>query len=549
MSEHDPYLIQPYTRLSESKLWAIQENYFLHRGIDVFKKEVPFYISSNTFIAQHYAYLLFNFITEWRAQHPEYLHLPFTILELGAGSGKFSFYFLKAFQKLIDQHASTFTWRYVISDMVPGNVDFCMQNQDFKSFIERGILDFAYIDVNTDDDINLKFQNKTLTATHQETPLILIGNYVFDCMQQDLFVKNNGQLKEVQIEVKSRYPEFNQDKPEYLNELRFKHQYYDISIENYYKNPIYNQLLVAYQKDVSEGTMIPIPVTALNFLSYLEKKFKTVFFICGDKGVALKERLMVSSPQAQYSYDGCYSFFVNFHAMGQYCIENRGSYIPTEYNNSFKVNLFSIGFTLDTFKTTTSVYRNFIETGGADEFCALMGECERSSFRFDARTITSFLKMSYWDPDVYCSIHDRLMETLSAFNLSFFPDLLKDIEQVSNNIYSLRRDPDPCNLLGIFYQTCGMNDKAIAMYNKALSLHGDRPAPHHNLGMIYERIGHVDKAISHYQKALKINKKDGYAKKRLYVLKGNFFAMLWPIFIKLSTVLLGLAAVFWIFNR
>lgn len=548
MPENDPYLIQSYTRLSESKLWPIQQNYFLHRGIDVFKKEVPFYISSNTYIAQHYAYLLFQFITEWRAQHPERLDLTFFILELGAGTGKFSFYFLKAFQRLIEQHASPVTWRYIISDVVPGNIDFCMQNQDFKSFIDVGILDFACVDVNRPDDINLKLQNKSLASIHQETPLILIGNYVFDCMQQDLFVKQDGRLKEVQIEVKSRYPDFNQDKPEHLNELRFKHEYQDISIQNYYKNPIHNQLLIEYQKQVPEGTMIPVPVTALCLLEYLERKFKKVFFICGDKGITQQAGLMVSSPQAQYTYDGCYSFFVNFHAMGRYCVENRGSYLPTEYNNSFKINLFSLGLTLDAFKSTTSLYRNFMETSGADEFCALMGECERSSFRFDARTITSFLKMSYWDPDVYCAIHDRLMESLSTFNLSFFQDLLKDIERVEQNIYSLRRDPDPFNLLGIFYQTCGMNDRAIAMYHKALSLHGDKPAPHHNLGMIYERVGHQDKAISHYEMALKINKKDDYAKKRLYVLKGNFFAMLWPILMKLSAVLLGLALIFWMFS-
>jgi len=549
MTQEDPYLVDTYVRLSHSKLWPIQKKYFIHRSVDAFQEEVPFYISSNVYLANRYASLMMTFIVEWIAQHPDSATKTFTVLELGAGSGKFSFYYLKAFSDLVEAQAQTFKWRYVISDVSKKSVEFCRNNKDFKSFIDNHILDFSNLDIDTDVNFNLEIAGITYSESKPDTPLLVIANYAFDCMQQDLFTKKEGKLQEVQVEIRSRYSNFNQDKPEHLNELRFKYRNAEMSIDNYYSEPAWNAILKQYEEDVVEGAMFLLPLTGLHFLSEIKKINPEVFLICGDKGIVLKEDLAVSSPQNQYTYDGCYSYNINFHALGQFCIEQQGSYIPTSHFNNFKVNLLSIGIDLANFKKTKTDYTMLMETGGADEFCYMMCEFEQSSFRFDYKSLSSFLRMSHWDPDVYCAIHERLLELVGSVPYRLFRDLLKDIERVENNIYSLRRDPDPYNLLGIFYQACNITDKAVSMYEKALSLHGERPAPHHNLGLVYETIGNSDKAITHYTAAVKLNKNDHYAKKRLHVLKGNFAALLLMPAIKLGVVLLSLSGLFWYFSR
>jgi tetratricopeptide (TPR) repeat protein len=549
MTQEDPYLVDAYARLSHSKLWPIQKKYFIHQSIDAFKTEVPFYISSNVYIAKRYASLMMTFIQEWIVKHPDSAAKTFTMLELGAGSGKFSFYFLNEFTNLYKAEAQTFAWRYVITDVSRKSVDFCRNNEDFKPYIDNHILDFSNLDIDTDLDFELDILGQKYSESNPDTPLLVIANYAFDCMRQDLFTKQDGKLQEVQVEIRSRYPHFNQDKPEHLNELRFKYRNIDINLDNYYAESNWNVLLKRYEKDLVEGAMFPLPLTGFHFLSHITKINPQIFLICGDKGIALKEDLGVSSPQNQYTYDGCYSYNINFHALGQLCIEQQGSYIPTNHFNNFKVNLLSMGIDLDHFKKTKSEYTLLMESGGADEFCYLMSEFEQSSFRFDYKSISSFLRLSNWDPDVYCAIHDRLLELVGSVPYRLFKDLLKDIERVESNIYSLRRDPDPFNLLGIFYQACNMTDKAIQMYEKALSLHGERPAPHHNLGVVYEKIGNSDKAIVHFTAAVKLNNHNQYAKKRLYLLKGNFAALLLMPAIKLGTVLLGLSGLFWYFSR
>ena len=59
------------------------------------KDEVPYYVSSNAFIGQRYALLTINYIHDILKQNPHNTE-PFYILEIGGGTGKFSFYFLQA---------------------------------------------------------------------------------------------------------------------------------------------------------------------------------------------------------------------------------------------------------------------------------------------------------------------------------------------------------------------------------------------------------------------------------------------------------------------
>ena len=50
--------IQEPVRLSESKLWDIQKQYFDTMGINAWEEDVPFYFTNNTFIGYQYAYLI-----------------------------------------------------------------------------------------------------------------------------------------------------------------------------------------------------------------------------------------------------------------------------------------------------------------------------------------------------------------------------------------------------------------------------------------------------------------------------------------------------------
>ena len=82
---------------SDSKLWDWQRGYYSVKGIEAWSSnDVPFEVTSNPYIESSYANIIVRFIQDYSRQNPETAKEPFYILELGAGTGQFSYYFLKA---------------------------------------------------------------------------------------------------------------------------------------------------------------------------------------------------------------------------------------------------------------------------------------------------------------------------------------------------------------------------------------------------------------------------------------------------------------------
>src|SRR3984885_14358589 len=96
-------IIEQHKRFSHSALWRFQREYFDKEGINAWVNQVPFYITSNPFIAKSYAQLVIAFIRSWTKKHPESKHHPFYIMELGTGSGRFSYYVVKILDDMLKE--------------------------------------------------------------------------------------------------------------------------------------------------------------------------------------------------------------------------------------------------------------------------------------------------------------------------------------------------------------------------------------------------------------------------------------------------------------
>ncbi|MGD9591888.1 MAG: tetratricopeptide repeat protein [Candidatus Berkiella sp.] len=534
--EQDPRLVQTPVRLSTSKIWQIQRNYFSSMGINAWKSEVPFYISSNAFIGQRYAALVVNYIKDWLNLHPEHASNVFHILEVGSGTGKFSFYFLKSLKKLLVQNKlNHIKFCYIISDIIENNINFCLENSSFKEYIERGEIDFSNYDVENDVDFHLKLKDCQYSQLDVKTPLIVIANYTFDCIKHDEFEYQDGKFYEVKLGIQSRYKNFDVDKSMHLDDLRFHFERVDVSasIENYYENKDYNKILLDYPKFFTKKkvTRIMMPLCAFEFLDNLKKMTQNnVFLIVGDKGVSQPERFSLLGEKYRYSYDGCYSFLVNFHAIGEYAKLIGGDYLLTNNSNDFKVNLYGLGASFDDFPQTTTYFNEDIQSIGPEEYVYFYDEYLTSSFRFTLKSLLAFVRFSEWDPDAYAGVHDRLFELLPIATAQFIEDLKDDLDKVINNIYNINLGEDVYNLAGMIFQVLDEDDKAVTLYNQSLAVFGDRADPHSNLGMIYEKKKNPTKAIEHYSKVVELDKKNRYARNKLNLLTGKpYFAMITPI--------------------
>ena len=104
-------------------------SFYDRKGVDSWSQGiVPHFITSNTFIGKSYAKVLQGFLEDCMspgAQMKVNPEEPLYIIELGAGSGKFTFFMLKALEEM--QATCNFPLKnikYVMTDFTEANFEF-----------------------------------------------------------------------------------------------------------------------------------------------------------------------------------------------------------------------------------------------------------------------------------------------------------------------------------------------------------------------------------------------------------------------------------------
>src|SRR6185437_10089729 len=95
--KQEPTLLETDVPLSQSVIWRLQRDFYSQRGLKAWNEDlVPSYITNNPFIAEIFAGIVAAFLQDCMSPaQPAFPALsrenPLRILELGAGTGKFSY--------------------------------------------------------------------------------------------------------------------------------------------------------------------------------------------------------------------------------------------------------------------------------------------------------------------------------------------------------------------------------------------------------------------------------------------------------------------------
>jgi SAM-dependent MidA family methyltransferase len=196
MSESQKTVIESNKRLSESCIWETQKNYYIDKGIDAWSESVPFYITSNAFIANQYAKVIVSFISDWVNKNPKSAKHPFPILELGAGTGQLSYYICMEIQSLlVARSLEHLKITYIVSDISKKNLDFIREHPVVQELIEEGLMVFSCFDAENDQQIlTHPAPGEKQESIAIKNPLVSISNYVLDSLTADVFFVKDGQL-------------------------------------------------------------------------------------------------------------------------------------------------------------------------------------------------------------------------------------------------------------------------------------------------------------------------------------------------------------------
>ncbi len=531
VNEND-ILLESNQRFFQSLLWQIERNYFDQQGIKAWNTgTVPHYVTSNPFIAKAYAKVIFNYIRDCcsNADNPLDTSQPIYILELGSGSGRFAYHFLKKFHSFFPHSTlNKIPVTYIMSDFTPQNLDYWKQHPRLQSFLEQNLLDFALFDAEKDTEIKLHNSGDILTADTLKTPLIAIANYFFDCLPQDIFTLEQGKLHETLVTISlpsTLVPESSSENPSTpeLNQLFSENQellnhlnicYEDHLITNdYYPDAHFNQILEYYQQKLADTTLL-FPITALKCLRQLHHLSNgKLLFISADKGYSQEEDLLFRSKPNLTQHGNCFSLMVNYHAIGKYVEQLQGQFFtPSHRHNSIKIC--TCLFNSDTYPhvETHQAIEEYLINASPDDFFALKKGIGKNYNSFTLLQIIAYLRLSGWDYKIFLDCFPVIMAHLETASESLLEELLSTVQNIWDTYYPIGEQQDLPFYLGILLYNMGYYPEALEYLKHSCELYGEDGSTIYNMGMCYYRLRKLEEALDCINHTLELDREFEAAK-------------------------------------
>ncbi|MBI1240811.1 tetratricopeptide repeat protein [Umezakia ovalisporum] len=501
---HTNILLEHNQPLSQSLLWKLQRNFFHQQGIQAWNTgTVPHYVTSNPFIANAYAKVVFGFLRDWHNTLD--LNQPVYILELGAGSGRFAYHFLKKFFGFFP-HSTLKHIRvtYILSDFTQQNLNYWHSHPFLQPFIQQGILEIARFDAQQDQSIELNYSREILSLATLKNPLIVLANYFFDCLPQDIFTLSNNQLYATLINLSS-YSQPNYKDPNLIKHLHVTYEDQPIT-HNYYQDPNFNQILSYYQEHLTNTTIL-FPKIALHCIRNLRNLSRgRMLFLSGDKGYSQESDLHNRSKPNMTFHGNCFSMMVNYHAIGQYFINQGGHALHTTYHHSsLNISAFLFGGPPTNYIETRQAYREYIEKLSPDDFFSVKKAIEKNYESLTLQQIIAYLRFSGWDANIFFGCYSVLMSRVESASDLLKQQLYSVITNIWDTYYPIGEEQNLPFHLGMLLMKMKYYAEAANYLQQSIQIYGLDANIIYNIGTCYQYLEYQNAAHYCMTKAIALN--------------------------------------------
>jgi tetratricopeptide (TPR) repeat protein len=506
------YVLEQDQRLSRSLLWKLQRSFYERQGVQAWSKvAVPHYITNNPFITKAYARVVFGFLQECSQANPhsDENTQPFYIIELGSGSGRFAYQFLKHFLSLYK--SSTLRdrpFKYIMTDLSVKNLASWQAHDRLCPFVEQGVLDFATFDADHPQELLLLHAQTTLSAASVTQPLVLLANYVLDSLPQDCFTLKEGQFAECLLTTVSSQAENDLDDPELLYRLSVTYRAYPTT-SAYYDDPNFNQILQNYQQHLSDTTFL-FPLASLRCLQFFRGLARgQLLLLSSDKGDSHQDDLL-GRQAAHISLHGnssavCFSMMVNYHAIGEYVRGQGGQALYTAHHTYLNICAFLLGQHPNSFAETSQVFHDVIEQGGPDDFFVLREGLEATYANLSLRQLLAYFRISGWDSTIFLSCFPILFEQVKEATGGLLQELHEAIQHVWELYYPIGEEQDLAFSLGVLLYAMGQFSEALNYLQHSIEISGHDATTLYNMAVCHYQLQDRQTALEYLKQALQVN--------------------------------------------
>lgn len=490
-------------RFSEAPIWDLQRTYYEEQGMKAWNNDqVPQYITSNPMIATAYAEMIFGFLQDQSVMGD--ISEPVTIVELGAGAGRLAFHVLHKLCELRDYAGIVLPpFRYVMTDLALKNVFGWKNHPALQSFIRQGLLDFAGFDAMHDTELNLVVSHTTIRPGNLKQPLLIVTNYFFDSIPQELIYVGDGKIFECDVLIE--FPENSNllEPSEALEKmtLNYEHRRAPGYEEETY---LYHDVIALYLQEL-EDSHILFPVAGLTCLERLNQLSQAGFLlITADKGDHRLENWKFAEPP-ELIHHGSFSLTANYHAI-QHVFEQRGAQPLFTTHHYKNINIGCI-FMLEmpmSYANTRLAYRRFIERFGPDDFFSMKEWVDRHFDTMGLQQILAFWRLGGYDAEFFIQSAKRISSLLPEASDEEMLDIKLSIHIMWSSYYAMEQHYDLALDAGLLLFEMDMYEEAKLFLE--ISVHADEdesvPIVLHCLAVCSYELGLEETALAYIREAL-----------------------------------------------
>lgn len=496
--------------LSKSRLWELQYSIYDHYGPEVWTEAgVPFYMTSNPYTSRQYAQVTLGYIRDYiRGVRGERLDLsqPLYIFDLGAGTGRFGYLFLRELKKLLAHTvADGIKVCYVMTDMIESNLDYLRHHPYLQEMIHRGEVDFAYYHTSFDKQpLKLQISKRELTADKIVNPITIVGNYFFDVIPFDVFkvVKKTLCEGQVKISCPGKIDVVDPD-PRLLKELRTEYSYVPVEKESRYYVDNVQEAILRHYAGIYEGISFSLPVGAFQSLRYFKHlSSNRLLLLAGDQGVCNEQQIR-QAPEPKITVQGGISVPVSYNAIAKFFIMQNGSSWLTSYPDTLFVNIAAaFGGGPKDHPETELAFDNTLNSFQPSDYWKLTCCSEQEWKNPSLEYLLLLIKMGNWDPLNFHAFFSSIHKQLPGASESTKQMLIATIEHVWHQFYPVDK-AEACFVmnLGVLLFELKKFSEALIFFERSLAIDDTNKLVYRNMAACYAALNLPDEALKCLLKA------------------------------------------------
>lgn len=503
--------------LAQSSLWRLTRQFYSEAAekawmqsetakIEQEAQPVPFYMTSNPLIASRWAEIVFHYYLYSQSQNSG---APFTICELGAGTARFAFLFIRHFLKLLDKlEKKNHPVKIILCDLSAAVIEHWRKNPLLKPYFDSGLLETSTV------LIDEKFEKITTSSGRcisGQSPLegysVFMGGYLFDTLIHDGYWSDPDGCGALLFDVDDL------DKETALGRLHHAKIEYKRSSEVKITDPQILSLCRRYgEAACAKGLDFTVPIGAIELCDRL-KTFSTMgtLILSGDQGYSNMQQLF-GEKSIEFGRHGTISLPVNYDAYSYLqSLRSASVYLSDSARHKF-IECVSVhqAEPSEAFSRLEHSLERILNSFDVENYWQLVEqlhsiqEPSENSFSLDLTYL--LLKLGKADPINFFFWMPSIFDKMPAATDQQRDQWEKLLQEVVDQFFVIEeKEVDLLLNAGALCAKVQMWDVATSFFEKGLLYQSKRADLHFNLGICYQQKSDQQRAALHFLQAEKID--------------------------------------------